>query len=97
MFSKVFRLGGGWFWGCFPRVTIYLLTGMILQVLLNGVYWSYNPLILTFDPNFHCYVSLAECSWDDPPSSIESLPVDGSQASPKKEQARLRHQRWSLI
>ena len=23
------------------------------NLLLNGVYWGYNPLILTFDPNFH--------------------------------------------
>jgi len=23
------------------------------NLLLNAVYWAYNPLILTFDPNFH--------------------------------------------
>ena len=24
----------------------------VFQLLINGVYWGYNPLILTIDPNF---------------------------------------------
>ena len=24
----------------------------LFHLLANGVYWGYNPLILTFDPNF---------------------------------------------
>ena len=24
------------------------------NLLINGIYWGYNPLILTFDPNFQC-------------------------------------------
>ena len=26
--------------------------GGLFHLLRNGVYWGYNPLILTFDPNF---------------------------------------------
>ena len=26
--------------------------GYNTYILINGVYWGYNPLILTFDPNF---------------------------------------------
>ncbi len=25
---------------------------MVCNLLINGVCWGYNPLILTFDPNF---------------------------------------------
>ena len=25
---------------------------MAYNQLINGIYWGYNPLILTFDPNF---------------------------------------------
>ena len=24
----------------------------LFHLLINGIYWGYNPLILTFDPNF---------------------------------------------
>ena len=29
-----------------------LVNGMGYNLLVNGVYWSYKPLILTIDPNF---------------------------------------------
>ena len=30
------------------------------KLLINGVYWGYNPLILTFDPNFQPDIQVAE-------------------------------------
>ncbi len=35
------------------------------NLLINGVYWGYNPLILTFDPNF-----LGHPSWDLPDDPV---------------------------
>ena len=29
-----------------------LVNDMAYNLLINGIYWGYNPLILTFDPNF---------------------------------------------
>ena len=33
------------------------LANGLFHLLVNGVYWGYNPLILTFDPNFLGYPS----------------------------------------
>ena len=33
------------------------------NLLINGVYWGYNPLILTFDPNFLGHPSRC-AEWD---------------------------------
>ena len=33
------------------EVSKWLVNGLF-HLLINGVYWGYNPLILTFDPNF---------------------------------------------
>ena len=30
----------------------YLFNPNKHNLLINGIYWGYNPLILTFDPNF---------------------------------------------
>ena len=40
------------------------------NLLINGVYWGYNPLILTFDPNFQrdiqgsLNLNLLICQWE---------------------------------
>ena len=34
-----------------PLGSMVRINGLFHQ-LINGVYWGYNPLILTFDPNF---------------------------------------------
>ena len=33
------------------EVSKWLVNGFF-HLLINGVYWGYNPLILTIDPNF---------------------------------------------
>ncbi len=35
-----------------PILTHISQRGWNHQLVINGVYWGYNPLILTFDPNF---------------------------------------------
>ena len=30
---------------------------------IRGVYWGYNPLILTFDPNFHAHPTKYVLLW----------------------------------
>ena len=44
-----------------PRDGKWLANGLF-HLLINGIYWGYNPLILTFDPNF-----LGHPSWNPPP------------------------------
>ena len=34
------------------------LVNGLYHLLINGVYWGYNPLILTFDPNFMGHPSM---------------------------------------
>ena len=34
----------------------------LFHLLINGVYWGYNPLILTIDPNFLGHPSVGQIS-----------------------------------
>ena len=34
------------------EVSTWLVNGGLFHLLINGVYWGYNLLIQTFDPNF---------------------------------------------
>ena len=34
------------------KLVKWLVNGLSFHLVINGVFWGYNPLILTFDPNF---------------------------------------------
>ena len=44
------------------------------NLLINGVYWGYNPLILTFDPNFLGHPSTVDLALE---VTIQSTSFDG--------------------
>ena len=45
-------MGNIWMsWDGSDRINGDRINGLF-QLLINGVYWDYNPLILTIDPNF---------------------------------------------
>ena len=44
------------------------LVNVCYNLLINGIYWGYNPLILTFDPNFLGHPSRG-IYWVYPPPS----------------------------
>ena len=42
------------------------ITGLF-HLPINGIYWGYNPLILTIDPNFLGHPSIAWTPWNSEP------------------------------
>ena len=42
--------------GCPKKLVNWLVNGLF-HLLINGIYWGYNPLIPTFDPNFQGHPS----------------------------------------
>ena len=51
-------------------VSKWLVNGLF-HLLINGVYWGYNPLILTFDPNFQRDIQVD--TRDEPNLEIETI------------------------
>ena len=49
--NVLFRGRGGYLLEC-PRKLGSMVSKWVITYLQKGVYWGYNPLILTFDPNF---------------------------------------------
>ena len=39
-----------------------MLVNGLFHLLINGIYWGYNPLILTIDPNFQRDIQVSETS-----------------------------------
>ena len=46
----------------------------LFHLLINGVYWGYNPLILTFDPNFQRDIQVGITGFDPSKSSDGGRP-----------------------
>ena len=60
-FSRYVRWGRGsdriWLLGCPRKLGSMVRINGLFHLSINGVYWGYNPLILTFDPNFLAHPS----------------------------------------